>query len=100
MGLVGGSAANSAFAALVGSEDPVCVAGGRTQWFVGGRPSPGTRVVGAPIGVVSHQPAEMIVRVGAGTTVASLSAELARGGQMVPLGLTAEDAGSSTVGGV
>jgi glycolate oxidase FAD binding subunit len=56
--------------------------------------------VGAPVGVVSHQPAEMIVRVGAGTTVASLSAELARGGQMVPLGLSAEDAGSSTVGGV
>jgi glycolate oxidase FAD binding subunit len=104
MGLMAsaGSAANSAFAALVGSEDPVCVAGGRTQWFVGGVPAPGTRVVGAPVGVVSHQPAEMIVRVGAGTTVASLSASLAGAGQMVPL---AEGGGSTvgagtTVGGV
>jgi glycolate oxidase FAD binding subunit len=56
--------------------------------------------VGAPVGVVSHQPAEMIVRVGAGTTVASLSAELAGGGQMVPLALSAAGCGGSTVGGV
>ena len=45
---------------------------GRTQWQVGGAPAAGAREVGAPAGVVSHQPAEMIVRVRAGTTVAEL----------------------------
>src|SRR5580692_9489521 len=57
------SAALLEFAALVGPEGPVCVAGGRTQWEVGGLPAAGTREVLAPAGVVSHQPAEMIVRV-------------------------------------
>jgi FAD/FMN-containing dehydrogenase len=74
-----------AFAAEVGCDGPVCVAGGRTQWDVGGLPAPEVRYVAAPSGVVSHQPAEMIVRVGAGTTVAALDAALAQAGQMVPL---------------
>jgi len=103
MGLMGltvaGRSANLAFAALVGTDGPVCVAGGRTQWFVGGPPAPGTRAVGAPTGVVSHQPAEMIVRVGAGTRVASLASELAVAGQMVPLAVS-DSPGSSTVGGI
>jgi glycolate oxidase FAD binding subunit len=87
-----------AFAALIGSEGPVCVAGGRTQWSVGGVPAVGTRQVTAPAGVVSHQPAEMIVRVRAGTTVAAMDDVLAEGGQMVPLDPT--DPSRATVGGV
>lgn len=86
------------FAALVGTEGPVCVAGGRTQWEVGGVPRPGTRELVAPSGVVSHQPDEMIVRVRAGTTVADLDQVLAEGGQMVPLDPLAP--GRATVGGV
>src|SRR5580693_728799 len=92
------SAALVEFAALVGREGPVCVAGGRTQWEVGGWPAAGTREVAAPAGVVSHQPAEMIVRVRAGTTVAALNSVLAEGGQMVPLDPL--DPIRTTVGGV
>lgn len=86
-----------AFAALVGSDGPVCVVGGRTQWDVGGTPRAGTRSVVAPSGVVSHQPAEMIVRVRAGTTVTALNQILAEAGQMVPLDPVSPQA---TVGGV
>jgi FAD/FMN-containing dehydrogenase len=75
----------AAFAAEVGPDDPVCVVGGRTQWDVGGAVATGVRHVMAPVGVVSHQPAEMIVRVRAGTTVAALDSALAEAGQMVPL---------------
>jgi glycolate oxidase FAD binding subunit len=88
----------SSFAAEVGDHDPVCAVGGRTQWDVGGLPAPGVREVTAPNGVVSHLPAEMIVRVRAATTVASLDDTLAAAGQMVPL-----DPGRperATVGGV
>ena len=87
-----------AFAGLVGPSGPVAVAGGRTQWSVGGPGAPGARVVSAPAGVVAHEPAEMIVRVRAGTTVGALNAALAEGGQMVPLD-PAEDS-LATVGGV
>jgi glycolate oxidase FAD binding subunit len=86
------------FAVLVGTEDPVCVAGGRTQWDVGGLPVNGTREVVAPAGVLLHEPAEMIVRVRAGTTVAALNSALAEGGQMVPLDPV--DPTRATVGGV
>jgi glycolate oxidase FAD binding subunit len=54
--------------------------------------------VRAPAGIVSLQPAEMIVRVRAGTTVASLDAALAEHGQMVPLDPRAPE--QATVGGV
>jgi len=84
------------FAAEVGTQGPVAVAGGRTQWDVGGRPHPGTRVVSAPVGIVDHRPAEMTVRVLAGTTAAALDERLAPAGQMVPLDI----GGSATVGGV
>lgn len=85
-----------AFAADVGSEGSVCVAGGRTQWHVGGPPDPGTRQMAAPSGVVEHVPAEMIVRVRAGTRLDALEAVLSEGGQRVAL----EGAGEATVGGV
>ncbi len=88
----------AAFAAVVGGQRAVCVAGGRTHWEVGGLPVAGTREVEAPRGVVSHQPAEMIVRVRAGTTVAELTDAIAPAGQMVPL--HPADPERATVGGV
>jgi glycolate oxidase FAD binding subunit len=84
------------FAADVGATGPVAVEGGRTQWDVGGQPAPGTRVVTAPRGVVAFEPAEMTVRVGAGTPVAELCDELRESGQTVAL----PDAPGATVGGV
>jgi glycolate oxidase FAD binding subunit len=87
------------FAREVGATGPVVPVGGQTQWSVGGLPAdPAAREVRAPRGIVSHQPAEMIVRVGAGTTVAELDVALAEHGQMVPLDPAAPE--RATVGGV
>jgi glycolate oxidase FAD binding subunit len=86
------------FAAVVGADDPVCAVGGRTQWSLGGPPAAGTREVVAPSGVVGHEPAEMVVRVRAGTTVADLAAVLGESGQMVPIDADLPD--RATVGGV
>ncbi|MEO8694926.1 MAG: FAD-binding protein [Acidimicrobiales bacterium] len=80
----------------VGTTDPVCVVGGRTQWSVGGRAAPSTREVRAPAGIVDYHPAEMTVRLGAGTTMAELEAALAAKGQTTVL----EGAPDATVGGV
>lgn len=88
----------AAFAGEVGAAGPVTVAGGRTQWDVGGPPDPAARVVRAPGGVVDHRPAEMTVRVRAGTPVADLDTALAGAGQMVPLDPVAPE--RATVGGV
>ena len=85
----------TAFAAEVGTDGPVCVRGGGTRWSLGGEPSPGTREVQAPEGIVAFEPAEMTVRVRAGTPVAELQAELAAAGQRTAL---PERAGG-TVGG-
>ena len=87
----------TAFAGEVGGDDPVTVVGARTHWGVGGAALAGVREVRAPAGVWEHEPSEMTVRCGAGTTVAELTAHLARTGQMVPLD-PADDA--ATVGGV
>src|SRR5436853_5867135 len=87
-----------AFAAEVGDSGPVTCVGGRTQWDVGGAVSSEAREVRAPTGVVTFEPAEMTVRVRAGTTVAELEATLAEGGQMVPLDPMRPDA--ATIGGV
>lgn len=86
------------FAAEIGGVDggPVCVRGGATQWDVGGLPADGTREVRAPSGIVAHQPAEMTVQVGAGTTVAELHRELAVHHQTTVL----HGAEGATVGGV
>jgi glycolate oxidase FAD binding subunit len=73
------------FADEVGATDRVVAVGGRTQWSVGGEVESGVREVRAPSGVVAHEPAELIVRVRAGTTVAELDAELAARGQTVAL---------------
>jgi glycolate oxidase FAD binding subunit len=70
-----------AFAAEIGTDEPVAVEGARTRWDRGGAPVAGTRVVRAPHGVVEHSPEEMTVRVRAGTTVADLEAILSAAGQ-------------------
>lgn len=74
-----------AFADEVGAEGPVAVAGGRSAWAVGGEVDPAARVVRAPTGVVAVEPAEMTVRVRAGTPVAEVAAALAEVGQEVHL---------------
>lgn len=87
----------TAFAGEVSGDDPVTAVGARTHWGVGGAALAGVREVHAPAGVWEHEPSEMTVRCGAGTTVAELTAHLARTGQMVPLD-PADDA--ATVGGM
>lgn len=89
-----------AFADDVGGVDAgavVCV-GGRTQWLVGGGPDAAAREVSAPTGIVEFEPAEMVVRVRAGTTVADLDEALAAEGQQVALDPTTP--ADATVGGV
>ena len=86
------------FAAEVGADGPVTVVGGRTQWAVGGLPLEGVREVAAPTGIVAHQPAEMIVRVRAGTPLQDLQDALGEAGQFVPL--EAKEPSQATVGGV
>ncbi len=71
----------TAFAEEVGSRDQVAVEGGRTRWGHGGPLSADARLVRAPSGIIDYQPAEMTIRVGAGTTVAELDAALAEAGQ-------------------
>lgn len=86
------------FAEAVGVAGPVAVEGGRTQWDVGGTGDPSTRLVRAPSGIVELEPAELVVRCGAGTTVAELDAALAEHGQMSPIDAARPEA--ATVGGV
>ena len=90
-------AALLSFAESVGSVGPVAVVGGRTQWDVGGPVSSEAHLVQAPAGIVELEPAELVVRCGAGTTVAELDAALAAHGQMSPIDAAQPDA---TVGGV
>ncbi len=87
-----------AFAAEIGPTDPVVPVGGRTQWEVGGGADPAAREVRAPIGIVAHEPEEMIVRCRCGTTVAELDAVLAERGQMAPLDPSTPE--TASVGGV
>ena len=91
-------AALTAFAEEVGSSGAVAVIGGRTQWDAGGPADPGVRLVRAPSGIVELEPAELVVRCGAGTSVAELDSALAEHGLMSPIdAVRPEDA---TVGGV
>jgi FAD/FMN-containing dehydrogenase len=75
------SAVLDAFAEEVGADGPVRVVGGRTRWGVGGAAPDGVREVRAPSGVVTYQPAEMTVQVGAGTTLEELGLTLVEHGQ-------------------
>ena len=92
------SAAVSAFAGEVGGlhDGPVSVVGGRTHWNVGGEADRDVRELRAPSGILEHEPAELVVRCGAGTPIAELDEALARHGQMCPIDARAD----STVGGV
>ena len=84
------------FATEVGPDGLVAVVGGRTHWEVGGESLEGTRLVRAPAGVRSFDPADMTIRVGAGTLVEELDAVLAEAGQRANLPLIP----GATVGGV
>lgn len=88
----------AAFAAEVGpvGAGAVAVAGGRTQFDVGGALAPDTRELRAPAGVVRCDPADLTVRVRAGTAVTELEEALAEHGQTVAL----PPWPSATVGGV
>ena len=90
------SADLESFAAEVGSDGPVAVVGGRTHWQVGGRCPEETRLVRAPSGVRTFDPADMTIRVGAGTLVDELDATLAEAGQRANLPVIS----GATVGGV
>ena len=85
----------TAFAAEVGPDGPVCVRGGGTRWSLGGEAEAGTREVQAPAGIVAFEPAEMTVRVRAGTPVTELHEELASAGQRTAL----PERSGGTVGG-
>jgi FAD/FMN-containing dehydrogenase len=78
-----------------GADALTCV-GGRTQWNVGGSLSIASREVRAPVGIVSYEPAEMTVRVGAGTTLDELHDILGRAGQTTAL----EGRPGATIGGL
>lgn len=84
------------FAAEVGTDGPVAVVGGRTHWEIGGQCPEGTHLVQAPAGVRGFDPADMTIRVGAGTPVEELDAALAEAGQRANLPLIP----GATVGGV
>lgn len=79
-------------------DGAVTCVGGRTQWDVGGVADPAAREVVAPAGIVEFEPAEMVVRVRAGTAVAELEAALAAKGQQVALDPVEPE--RATVGGV
>lgn len=88
-----------AFAAEVGAEDPIAVRGGGTRWQVGGSLHDDTRIVEAPVGIVDYAPAEMTVKVRAGTSVEALEHALAEQGQRCALPTRGGPDGLGTVGG-
>jgi glycolate oxidase FAD binding subunit len=82
--------------ARVAAADVVVPVGARTQWEVGGDAPAGVEVR-APVGVVTYDPADLTVTLGAGTAVGQLAAVLGDAGQECPLDPCDDDA---TVGGV
>jgi len=85
-----------ALQATVAGADAVVPVGARTHWEVGD-PTTGGVEVQAPGGIVTYDPAELTVTVGAGITVGELAAVLDEAGQECPLDAHAPEA---TVGGV
>jgi len=69
------------FAAELGDRGLVSIAGRGTRWSAGGEIAPGVQILRAPAGIVEVSPAEMTVRVRAGTLVADLNDALAEVGQ-------------------
>jgi len=72
-------------AATVAASTSVVAVGAQTQWEVGGAPDPDAVEVSAPVGIVTYDPRDLTVTVGAGTTVAELTASLAEACQECPL---------------
>ncbi len=70
-----------AFAADVGTTDPIAVEGGGTRWQTGGVLHESARLISAPTGIVEYRPEEMVVTVRAGTAVSELHARLGEAGQ-------------------
>ena len=91
------SAAEQSVAAVVRDAARVDPVGGGTHRAVGGPSPEGATQVRAPTGVVAYDPADLTVCVGAGTSVATLAAELAGAGQECALDPRDEHA---TIGGV
>jgi glycolate dehydrogenase FAD-binding subunit len=85
--------------AAVAAAAVVAAAGAHTHWEVGGPPpaAEGTFAAHAPEGIVTYDPADLTVTVGAGTTCAALTAALGAEGQECALD-PRDDA--ATVGGV
>lgn len=81
------SEAVQALADEVGGPDdgPVVAVGGGSSGVAGGAIDPASRAVRAPSGILDWRPAEMTVRVLAGTTVADLDAALGADGQCVAM---------------
>ncbi len=75
----------------------VAPVGARTQWEVGGPPPLGALEVRAPAGVITYEPADMTITVGAGTSFAIVDEVLAEHGQECPLDPRRH---SATVGGI
>ena len=71
--------------------------GARTHWEVGGPPTEGAVEVRAPAGVITYEPADMTVTVGAGTSFDTLDRALAEHGQECALDPRSRDA---TIGGI
>src|SRR5437773_11993326 len=71
--------------------------GARTHWEVGGPPTEGAVEVRAPAGVITYEPADMTVTVGAGTSFDVLDQALAEHGQECALDPGWRDA---TIGGI
>jgi glycolate oxidase FAD binding subunit len=84
---------------VVAAADAIAPMGARTHWEVGGPAPTGPAVVhvSAPDGVVTYDPADLTVTVGAGTTCAELTQILGDAGQ--ECALDPRDA-RATVGGV
>ena len=85
----------ASFRDAVGDSGPVCVRGGGTRWDIGRAGGPPVREVAAPTGVEAFEPADMTVRVGAGTTLDELLTVLSAHGQEVAL----DGPPGSTLGG-
>ncbi len=71
--------------------------GARTQWGVGGPPPVGALEVRAAAGVITYEPADMTVTVGAGTSYATVDELLAEHGQQCALDPRDR---AATVGGI
>jgi FAD/FMN-containing dehydrogenase len=97
MGLMTVTTAIDALTDAVRASDAVVAVGGRTQWEVGNPPRAEAVEVHAPAGVITYEPADLTVTVGAGTTEAELAEVLGEHAQECALDPRSDRA---TVGGM